>query len=80
VNVVVEWLTLLLRIREVPGSNLSPETAYPESGSWWFSSDPPGKYEDSALKLGHNTFQILSNSSFTHHPSFSALYRVFQEE
>jgi hypothetical protein len=25
-NVVVEWLTLLLR--EVPGSNLGPETGY----------------------------------------------------
>jgi hypothetical protein len=29
-NVVVEWLTLLLRIREVQGSNLGPETVYPE--------------------------------------------------
>jgi hypothetical protein len=29
-NVVVEWLTLLLHIREVPGSNLSPETGYPD--------------------------------------------------
>jgi hypothetical protein len=28
-NVVVEWLTLLLRIREVPGSNLDLETGYP---------------------------------------------------
>jgi hypothetical protein len=28
-NVVVEWLALLLRIREIPGSNLSPETGYP---------------------------------------------------
>jgi hypothetical protein len=25
-NVVVEWLTLLLRIREVPGSNIGPVT------------------------------------------------------
>jgi hypothetical protein len=25
-NVVVEWFTLLLRIREVPWSNLDPET------------------------------------------------------
>jgi hypothetical protein len=29
-NVMVEWLTLLLRIREVPGSNLSPEAGYPD--------------------------------------------------
>jgi hypothetical protein len=27
-NVVVEWITLMLRIREVPGSNLGPETGY----------------------------------------------------
>jgi hypothetical protein len=25
-----EWLTLLLRIREVPGSNLGLETGYPD--------------------------------------------------
>jgi hypothetical protein len=29
-NVVVEWLTLLLRIREVMGSNFVPETGYPD--------------------------------------------------
>jgi hypothetical protein len=29
-NVVVEWLTLLLRIQEVPGSNLDSEACYPE--------------------------------------------------
>jgi hypothetical protein len=27
---VFEWLKLLLRIRVVPGSNLCPETGYPE--------------------------------------------------
>jgi hypothetical protein len=27
---MVEWLILLLRIREVPGSYLDPETGYPE--------------------------------------------------
>jgi hypothetical protein len=26
----VEWLVFLLRFREVPGSNLGPETCYPE--------------------------------------------------
>jgi hypothetical protein len=30
VEFVVEWLTLLLRIWEVPGSNLGQETGYPE--------------------------------------------------
>jgi hypothetical protein len=29
-NVVVEWLALLLRIREVPGSNLGQDTSCPE--------------------------------------------------
>jgi hypothetical protein len=29
-NVLVEWLTLLLNIREIPGSNLGPETGYPD--------------------------------------------------
>jgi hypothetical protein len=29
-NIVVEWLTLQLRIREVHGSNLGPETVYPD--------------------------------------------------
>jgi hypothetical protein len=29
-NVVVEWLALLLCIREVPDSNLGPETGYPD--------------------------------------------------
>jgi hypothetical protein len=29
-NVVVEWLTLLLRIRKLSGSNLGPETGYPD--------------------------------------------------
>jgi hypothetical protein len=29
-NVVVEWLAFLLRIREVPGSDLGPETSYPD--------------------------------------------------
>jgi hypothetical protein len=28
VNVVVEWLTLMLRTLDVPGSNLAPETGY----------------------------------------------------
>jgi hypothetical protein len=29
-NVVVKWVTLLLRIRKVPGSNFSPDTSYPD--------------------------------------------------
>jgi hypothetical protein len=29
-NVAVLWLALLLHIRAVPGSNLGPETGYPD--------------------------------------------------
>jgi hypothetical protein len=29
-NIVVEWLVLLLCIWEVPGSNLGPEIGYPD--------------------------------------------------
>jgi hypothetical protein len=41
-NVVVEWLAPLLRIQEVPGSNLCPETGCPDWGFSWISSVPPG--------------------------------------
>jgi hypothetical protein len=54
-NSEVEWLTLLLCIREVPGSNLGPETGYP----LWFSSVPPGECHDSSWKL--NCDGLLSN-------------------
>jgi hypothetical protein len=66
-NVVVEWLTLLLRIREVQGSNLG----YPDWGFSWFSSVPPGKFWDSTLKLGNDRFlphpfQYITHSSHLH--------------
>jgi hypothetical protein len=48
-NVMVEWLALLLRILEVPGSNLGPETGHSDWGFSWFSSIPPGKCQDSTL-------------------------------
>jgi hypothetical protein len=43
-NVVVGWLALLLRIREVPGLNLGPKTGFSEL--FVFSSVPPVKYRD----------------------------------
>jgi hypothetical protein len=36
-NIVVEWLTLLLRIREVSGLNLDFEAGYPEVFMSFFS-------------------------------------------
>jgi hypothetical protein len=53
-NVVVRWLTLLRRIREVQGSNLGSETGYPEV--MWFYSVSPGECRDSTLKSGHDRF------------------------
>jgi hypothetical protein len=40
-NVMVKWLTFQLRIREIPGSNLDPETSYSDCGFSWFSSVTP---------------------------------------
>jgi hypothetical protein len=53
-NVVVEWLKLLLRFREVPGSNLSSETGYPDWGFSWFCSVPLSECRVSTLQLGHD--------------------------
>jgi hypothetical protein len=48
-NVVVEWPTILLRVREVPGSNLGPETGYPDLWFSWVSPVPPRKWLKSGL-------------------------------
>jgi hypothetical protein len=45
-NVAVEWLTHLLRIRKVPGSNLGPETRYPIDG---FRGFPQLLYENAGI-------------------------------
>jgi hypothetical protein len=68
---VAEWLTLLLRIREVLVSNLGLETGYPEWELSWFFSVPPGKWRDSALRLGRGRF--LSNSFQFIIPLFDAI-------
>jgi hypothetical protein len=47
-NVVVEWLKLLFRIWEVPGSNLGPDTSYSDWDFSWFPS-VPSEFRDSAL-------------------------------
>jgi hypothetical protein len=48
-NVMIEWLTLLLCIQEIPGSNLGLESGYPDCGFSWLSSVPPGECQDSTL-------------------------------
>jgi hypothetical protein len=67
-DVVVKWSTLLLNIREVPGSNLGPETGYTEVCFIVFLSPPmriPGQYVKNHAASA--SFHILSNSSFTDH-------------
>jgi hypothetical protein len=36
INIMIKWSTVLLPIREVPGSNLGPETGYHDRGFSWF--------------------------------------------
>jgi hypothetical protein len=52
----VEWLTVLLCILNVPGSNLGPETGYPDWFFLWLSPVPTGKCSDSRAKLRHENF------------------------
>jgi hypothetical protein len=79
-NVVVEWLTFLLRTREVPGVNIGLETGYPNWGFSWFASFPPDECWDSTLKLGHdrflpNPFQFTIQLSPFHSMPCSLSYR-----
>jgi hypothetical protein len=47
-KICISFVALLIRIREVPGSNLDPETGFPNSVAWFFSVTP-GKCRDSTL-------------------------------
>jgi hypothetical protein len=78
-NVVVKWLTLVLRIREVPGSNLGQQTGYPDWSFSWFPSVSPGKCCNMYLQLGHdrflpNPFQVIIHVSYIRRYSFSFSY------
>jgi hypothetical protein len=67
---VVEWLTLLLRIREVPESNLGSVAGYSEG----FRDIPgvcPGKFREDILKI---RLQHLSSESFSF--SFTSLLTI----
>jgi hypothetical protein len=62
-NVAAKWLALLLRIRNVQGSNLGPETGYPVRLRSWFSSVIPYKHQYSALNYATTaSFHILCYS------------------
>jgi hypothetical protein len=76
-NIVVKKLTLLLRIRENPGSNLSLESSYSDWGFSWLFSVPPGKCQDITLKLSHN--HLLPHPFHLIHYSFIVLsFNVIQ--
>jgi hypothetical protein len=64
-NVVVKWLTLLLCIRQVLGSNLSPETSYPEVLYGFLQSLQANAEIVPSMAI---FFHILSILSFTYHP------------
>jgi hypothetical protein len=67
-SAIVSWLALLLRIREVPASNLGAETGYPEFFVVLLSSYRriPGQH----LKIGPRR---LTSKSFPIHPSLTTL-------
>jgi hypothetical protein len=64
-NVVVEWLSFLLRIWEIPVSNLGPET---------------GKYRDRTLQLSHDRFLSNPFQFIIHLSPFIRRYAVLVTE
>jgi hypothetical protein len=77
-NVVVECLTFLLCILEVPNSNLDPETRYPDWGVSWFPLVPPGKCRESTIKLGQDRF-LQNRLQFIIHLSSYVVRRYFEK-
>jgi hypothetical protein len=68
---MVEWLTLLINVREVP------ETGYRDWGFPWVSSVSPGKCWDSTLKLDHDRFLPHSLQFIVHISTlYSTLYNL----
>jgi hypothetical protein len=64
-NVVVEWLTFLLRILDVPDLNFGLGTRYPDDRFLWGFSVRPGEFWDSNL----NWTTLISLKSFSIHLS-----------
>jgi hypothetical protein len=63
---MAKWVTLLFHIWEVSGSNLGPETGFPEEDLQWFCSVCPGKCQISTANQDTITsFYILYNILFT---------------
>jgi hypothetical protein len=64
---MVEWLTFLLRIREVPDLNLAPENGYPGGFSWIYLVHQ-AKFWVSISKLCHDCFVVHSFQIIIHLP------------
>ena len=76
-HIVVECLTIPLRIRKVPSSNLGLETGYLYQGSSCHSSLIPGKLQDLNSKWARATpFCILSNRLLINQPNIQS-YKSF---
>jgi hypothetical protein len=55
-------VTFVTCISDVPGMNLSQDTSYPNWGSLWLSSVPPGLCQDVTLNQEMaGFFHIISN-------------------
>jgi hypothetical protein len=82
-NVLVKWLTLLLRICEVPGSLLGSSDRLCWLSFSWFSLVPPDECRHSTLNYATTaSYQVLSNSSsFTYNYCISStLYSLVIEK
>jgi hypothetical protein len=70
-NVAVEWLTLLLRIREVPGSKLGPGDRLSRLRFFVVFLSPPGECRDKCLTIRPRPLPTISYP--IHHYSFNTL-------
>jgi hypothetical protein len=74
----IEWLTFLLPIRAVQGSNLGTETGY-RYYCFRFILGPPGECRDRNLKSDDDSFlphpfQFIIHPSFLHSTIYSVSY------
>jgi hypothetical protein len=68
-NAAAKAVTLLLRVRNIPGSSVGPHTGYPNRSLSWVSSLPLRKFQGSTLNQAMiASCKILSSSLFINHP------------
>jgi hypothetical protein len=75
-------IALVLRIWEIQGLNLGLKTGYSDWGFSLFSKVPPGKCQDSTIKLGHdyllqNLFQFIIHCLTFHFVLYCLCYWKF---